>query len=180
MKTLISKIIKVSSYCVFGLIISLSVFVLALRFLGESPNIFGYSFYYVLTESMEPEIKSGEMIIGEHIAPENLKVGDIVTYEGAVGDVKGKIITHKIIAIKDDTIITKGVANDTPDPPIHSSQILSKYVATIPLAGDLFSAINSKYGFIFLIATPLVVLIANEISIIVKAVKEDKEEHLSE
>ena len=180
MLKLISKILKISSYCLFGLIIALSLFVLTLRFLGESPSVFGYSFYYVLTESMEPEIMAGEMILGRAADPEDLQVGDIITYAGETGTLKGKIITHKIIEIQGDTFITQGVANDVPDPPVGATQILSRYVATIPLAGDLFSVINSKFGFIFLIATPLGLLIVNEISIIVKAFKEDKEEHLSE
>lgn len=177
---LISKILKVGSYCLFGLIICLSLFVLTLRFLGESPSIFGYSFYYVLTESMEPEIMTGDMILGKYADPDDLQVGDIITYIGETGNLNGKIITHKIIEIKDDTFITQGVANDIPDPPVGSTQILSRYVATIPIAGKMFSVINSKYGFVFLIATPLALLIVNEISIIVKAFKEDKEEHLSE
>lgn len=177
---LISRIYKVISYCLFGLIICLSVFVLLLRFLGETPTVFGYCFYYVLTESMEPEIHAGEMILGKYVEPELLQVGDVVTYKGESGSLKDKIITHEIIEIKGDIFTTQGVANDFADPPINSSQILSKYVVTIPVAGKLFSVINSKYGFIFLIVTPLVLLIVNEISIIVKACKEDKEEHLSE
>jgi signal peptidase len=120
------------------------------------------------------------MILGRSIAPEDLRIGDVVTYKGESGSMSGKIITHKIVEISGDTFVTKGVANDLADPPIHSSQILSKYVATIPVAGTIFSVVNSKYGFIFLIAVPLVLLIFNEISIIVKAVREDKEEHLSE
>ena len=180
MLKLISKILKISSYCVFGLIICLSVFVLVLRFLGDTPSVFGYSFYYVLTESMEPEIMAGEMIIGKQTAPEDLEVGDIVTYVGETGTLSDKIITHKIVEIDGDILTTKGVANDMPDPPIYASQVLSRYVMTIPLAGKVFSVINSKFGFIFLIVTPLVVLIVNEISIIVKAFKEDKEQHLSE
>ena len=177
---LISKILKVTSYCLFGLIIAMSVFVLTLRFLGESPSIFGYSLYYVLTESMEPEIMAGEIILGKAADPEDLKVGDIITYTGEADDLNGKIITHKIVEIDDGTFITQGVANDIPDPPISSSQILSRYIATVPLAGKLFSIINSKFGFVFLIAMPLGLLIVNEITIIVKAFKEDKEEHLSE
>jgi len=164
----------------FGLIICLSLFVLTLRFLGESPSVFGYSFYYVLTQSMEPEIMSGEMILGKYTDPEKLQVGDVITYVGETGTLKDKIITHKIIEINEDTFITQGVANDIPDPPIGADQILSRYIATIPVAGKLFSVINSKLGFVFLIVTPLALLIVNEISIIVKAFKEDKEEHLSE
>lgn len=123
---------------------------------------------------------SGEIILGKATDPEELQVGDIVTYIGETDSFAGKIITHKIVEIEDGIFTTQGVANDIPDPPIDSSQILSKYVATIPLAGRLFSIINSKFGFIFLILTPLGLLILNEISIIVKAFKEDKEEHLSE
>lgn len=177
---LISKIFKIASYCLFGLVICASLFVLAMRFLGETPSIFGYSFYYVLTESMEPEIMAGEIILGKSTAPEDLEIGDVITYIGETDSYAGKIITHKIVEIGDGTFTTQGVANDIPDPPIESSQILSRYVATIPLAGKLFSIINSKFGFIFLILTPLGLLIINEVSIIVKAFKEDKEEHLSE
>ena len=180
MLKMISKILKIASYCLFGLIICLSVFVLALRFLGESPSVFGYSFYYVLTESMEPEIHSGEMILSRVVPTEELQVGDIVTYMGDTGEFNGKIITHEIIEIDGDILTTKGIANEDPDPAIRSSQVLSKYVFTIPFAGKIFSTINSKLGFIFLIVTPLGLLIVNEISIIAKAFKEDKEEHLSE
>ncbi len=180
MKKHISKIFKVASYCMLVLIICMSLFVLTLRFLGESPNIFGYSFYYVLTESMEPEIMAGEVILCESVETEELQVGDVITYIGEKGELNGKVITHKIVEINDGVFTTQGVANNIPDPPISSSQILSRYVSKIPLAGKIFSIINSKYGFIFLIVIPLGVLIVNEISIVVKAFKEDKEEHLSE
>jgi signal peptidase len=129
---------------------------------------------------MEPEIDAGEMILGKRIEPCELQIGDVITYVGETGELRDKVITHKIVEINGDTFVTKGVANDLTDPPIHSDQILSKYVVTIPLAGDVFSIINSKYGFVFFIALPLVLLIVNEISIIVKACREDKEEHLSE
>lgn len=180
MRKLVSKIIQIASYCIFGCVICLSLFVVILRFVGESPSVFGYSCYYVLTKSMEPEIMAGEMILGKTTDPEDLQVGDIITYEGDTGDYKNKIITHKIVEIRDDIVITQGVANDVPDPAIYSSQIISRYVTTIPVAGKIFSVINSKFGFFFLIITPLGLLIINEISIIVKTLKEDKEEHLSE
>ena len=180
MRELISKIVKIVSYCLFGFVICISLFLVAMRFMGENPSIFGYSCYYVLTTSMEPEIMAGEMILGRSVDPENLKVGDVITYMGETGSLQDKIITHKIVEIQGDTITTQGVANDIPDPPIRSEQVLSRYVTKIPFAGMIFSAINSKFGFVFLIVVPLCFLIVNEISIIVKAFKEEKEEHLSE
>lgn len=180
MRELISKIVKIVSYCLFGFVICISLFLVAMRFMGENPSIFGYSCYYVLTTSMEPEIMAGDMIIGKSVDPEELQVGDVITYMGETGSFKDKIVTHKIIEINDDVFVTQGVANDIPDPAIYSSQIMSRYITTVPLMGKLFSIINSKFGFVFLIIMPLGLLIINEISIIVKAVKEEKEEHLSE
>ena len=177
---LISKIFKILSYCVFAAVICISIFVLALRFMGESPSVFGYSCYYVLTESMEPEIMAGDMILGKTVTEAELMVGDIITYYGETGSLEDKIITHKIVEIKDGLITTKGTANELPDPPIVGTQVISRYVMTVPYAGKIFSLINSKLGFVFLIVTPLCLLIINEISIIVKAFKEEKEEHLSE
>lgn len=177
---LLSRILKIASYCLLGVIICMSLLVLVLRFMDKSPSIFGYSFYYVLTESMEPEIMPGEIILGKSVDADELRVGDVVTYTGESGELAGKIITHKIVKVEGSTITTQGVANDIPDPPIHAEQIMSRYVTTIPFAGTLFSIINSKLGFVFLIVLPLGLLIANEISIIVKACKKDKEEHLSE
>ena len=53
-----------------------------------------------------------------------LKVGDVITYNGEVGTVKGKSITHKIIEIRDENgkliFVTQGVANPVADPPITS------------------------------------------------------------
>ncbi len=177
---LISKVFKIVSYCIFAAVICISIFVLALRFMGESPSVFGYSCYYVLTESMEPEIMTGDMILGKTVEEKDLQIGDIITYHGETGTFEDKIITHKIIDISEGLITTQGIANDLPDPPIVGSQVISRYVATIPYAGKIFSLINSKLGFLFLIVTPLGLLIINEISIIVKAFKEEKEEHLSE
>lgn len=114
---------------------------------------------------------AGEIILGESTDPEDLKVGDVITYTGETGELKDKIITHKIVKIDNDSFTTQGVANDIPDPPITASQILAKYVVTIPFAGKIFSIINSKYGFIFLVILPLCLLIVNEISTIVKAFK---------
>lgn len=180
MKKLISRIVKVLSYCLFAVIICVSLFTIGLKFLGEAPSVFGYNFYYVLTESMEPEIKAGEMILGKVVDTAELQVGDIITYKGESGQVKNKVVTHKIIEIDGDIFVTKGVSNDIADPPINSSQIMTKYVGIIPFVGEIFTVINTKLGFMFLIVTPLLLLIVNEISNIAKAIKENKEEHLSE
>ena len=46
----------------------------------EVPGIMGYKPMMVLTESMDPKIKSGDLIIIKEIDPTSLKEGDIITF----------------------------------------------------------------------------------------------------
>lgn len=84
-------------------------------------NIFGYSFFQVKTGSM-----SGTMEIGDIIAvkiTKDVKKDDIITYE------KDQIlITHRIIEKQDETIITKGDANNAEDEPISREKVIGKVV----------------------------------------------------
>ena len=180
MKKQLLRIYKVISYCLFGLIVLLTVFVLGLKMMGESPNILGYSIYYVMSGSMEPEIGVGDIIIGQTVDTKDLQVGDVITYKGDKGTVAGKIVTHKIIEINGNEITTKGVANNIADPPVYPSQVISKYVCRVPFAGDIFTLLNTKFGFVFLVITPLLILLVNEILVIVRTVKDGKEEDSSE
>ena len=84
-------------------------------------KIFGYGFLVVVTGSMEPEIGEEELII---IKEENeYNVGDIITYEN-----DNYLVTHRIIKINDNEIITKGDANNEEDLKISENQIVGKVI----------------------------------------------------
>ena len=52
---------------------------------GKAPTFFGYSILRVSTGSMEPELMIGDVILGKSVDnPNDLKVGDIITYQGRV------------------------------------------------------------------------------------------------
>jgi len=84
-------------------------------------SIFGYYFFTVTTGSMEDTIMVDDSIIVKKT--DNFKIGDIVTY--AKDDT---YVTHRIIEIDDNYVVTKGDANLKNDPPISKSQILGKFV----------------------------------------------------
>ena len=87
-------------------------------------NIFGYSFFEVATGSMSGAIEEGDAVIIK--LDTKYDVGDVVTYKS------GKdFITHRIIEINDDYVITKGDANNTNDNPIDKQLIIGKVVKTI-------------------------------------------------
>lgn len=72
-------------------------------------KIFGKSFLVVMSGSMEPDIKAGELIIINQ--EKNYNVGDIVTYL----DEENYLITHRIVEIDSKNFIAKGDANNLKD-----------------------------------------------------------------
>lgn len=174
------KAIKTVSSILFCLMFVVTAFFVVMKFLGETPSFFGYNVYYILTGSMEPELSAGDIIIGKQTDHSELCVGDIITYNGMEGQTKDKIITHKIIEINDSNgepeFITKGDANEIEDPPVAADQIISKMVLKVPLAGKMFSAVNSRFGFLLIIILPLVLLLVSEIISLIKVCKNMREE----
>jgi len=82
-------------------------------------KIFNHYVFYIMSGSMEPELKVGDYIIVKNT--DEYDVGDIITYQ-----LNESYITHRVIQINDDEVITKGDANDLEDQPIKKSQILGK------------------------------------------------------
>lgn len=76
----------------------------------ENPvNLFGFSFLIVTTGSMEPEIEAGELIIIKEV--KEYKKNDIVTFV----DQDEFLVTHRIIELNEEKMITKGDNNDLED-----------------------------------------------------------------
>jgi len=182
---MVKKIFNVCSTVLFVLLIITTITLVAMKFMGESYNFFGYNAYYVLTGSMEPEIMAGDIIFSKSVDDASkLRVGDVITYRGEVGAMKDKSITHKIIEIRDENgeliFVTQGVANPAADPPITSEQIVSKMVFKSSLLGNVVSVVNSKAGFLMIIILPLVVFLTSEVFSLVRTYKECKEEQVDE
>lgn len=91
--------------------------------------------YNVKTGSMEEKIHVGDYIL--ILRKKHYNVGDVVTYTSNNG-----FITHRIISIDGNTVITKGDANNTEDDKISASTILGKVI----LSGSILNVIiNYKY-----------------------------------
>ena len=92
-----------------------------------------------------------------------MKPGDNITYNGLTGDVKGKTITHQIVAVNTEnskiTIRTKGIANNVADPEIDGSQVIGKVIVKLNILTWLTKFINNKYIFYFFIIVPLTIWI---------------------
>ena len=159
---------KIYRYITFPILIICIIFTIDVffqKFILRKSNvsILGYSPLIVMTGSMEPEIKKGDIIFVKSISQENLKNGDIITYYIPEGE---KTITHRIIDIseKNGKIFykTQGDNNNTPDSNLVSyDQIIGTIKFKINGIGKLLVYIFTGTG---LCAVIIIVLIAYSIS----------------
>lgn len=163
-------------YMLVVLVLLILLVVLLQRFTQNNASIGGIRIFNIVTESMVPEYKVGDILISKSIDPSKIEIGDDVVYMGEVGSFQGKIITHRVIDIEKDgdnyKFHTKGIANEYEDPAVVTAdQIYGTIIYKTHILSFISKIINNLYGFYFLIFIPLAVLI------IVKIVKIHREKY---
>ena len=147
MKKKVKAIIRITLLVIVALLIGGNIYVLnASRLVGNTvPMPFGVGAAVVLSGSMEPELSVGDLlIISER---ESYEIDDVVVYQDS-----GMAITHRIVFIADNEIITRGDANNTDDSPISREQIKGEVVIAIPFVGYAVNAIKTPIGTFGLLA----------------------------
>ena len=87
-------------------------------------NIFGYSIFQIATGSMSGTMEIEDIIIVE-LGNENIKQQDIITFKD-----NDNFITHRVLNVENDTLITKGDSNNTEDAPIKRENVIGKVIFT--------------------------------------------------
>ena len=80
------------------LIINLTLIVKSYVNTDEVPKIGGVCPLIVLTDSMLPEISSGDLIICKDIDAKDVKVGDVISFFDPAGN-GSSVVTHRVIEI---------------------------------------------------------------------------------
>ena len=91
-------------------------------------NFFGYTVFEVSTGSMAKTINVYDVILVK--ITKDVNENDIVTYKN-----EDELITHRIMEINGDKIITKGDANNTEDREITKDAIIGKVISVYPRVG---------------------------------------------
>lgn len=139
-------------------------------------NLFGFSIYTIITESMVPKYQVYDMIIAKEVDTSSIEVGDDVVYLGEKDDFKDKIVTHQVIKIDKNTgkFHTKGIANNTEDPLITGDQIMGKVIYKSKILSLISKVVNNPYGFYFVIFVPFSILVVMEVIDIINERRELK------
>ena len=157
------KFLHIFSTVILVILIAVVVMVFIARASGKTPSIFGFSIFRVSSDSMEPTLKVDDIIMTQSVKPEEIKYGDIVTYDCLEGDLKGQTITHRVAKepVERDGVYyftTKGDKSGAQfDAEISYDQVEGKYLYTIPFADKLYTFFLSPAGLIAFIS--LIVLL---------------------
>jgi len=162
-----TKILNVTKYLIFFIIIFFIILALFTRLFPRSGGLFGLKIFSVSTASMSPKLKVGDVIIVNKTDYSKIKVGDIVSYEGMTSEFKDKIITHQVeqIITENDRYIyyTKGIANSVLDPAVYQEQVYGVVVYKIFTISIISRLLRNIFGFIFIVLVPLIILFRAEL-----------------
>ncbi len=133
----------------------------------EVPSIGGILPLIVLTDSMDPKIESGDLIICHTAEAEEIKVNDIISFFDPAGN-GTSIVTHRVVEIveKNGEILfrTRGDNNNTEDKElVPAENLVGIYKTRIAGAGHIAMFMQSTAGLIICVVIPIVLLIGYDI-----------------
>jgi len=127
------------------LIINIIVICMGTALGAASVGKLPYSVIPILSDSMSPEIKSGDAVMVKQEDYDNIVPGDIVVYAK-----DGELIIHQVIGKNDDQFIAKGLDNSSEDLPIPKENYRAKFVFRVPLLGGIWRITGNPVRFVLL------------------------------
>lgn len=129
----------------------------------EVPSLGGMFPMIVLTDSMYPEIESGDLIICRTLEAEEVKVGDVITFYDPMGN-GTSVVTHRVLEITEKDgrpqFITKGDNNNVEDQvPVEAEDLIGIYQRRIPKAGNVAMFMQTTPGLIVCVVCPIILLV---------------------
>ncbi len=129
--------------------------------------------YVVLSDSMNPTIDAGDVVIVEENDPSSIEEGDVLTFDAAdpeefdAGD-GTSIVTHRVVDIEqtDDGLefVTQGDANNAPDgSAVEEEQVIGVVAFSIPYIGRVISFAGTRTGLMLFVVVPCTLLVVNEL-----------------
>lgn len=173
------------SWTVFALLVICAIFLLYYFIATKIYVVSGgkyepkFALYTIISGSMTPNINVYDVVVDVRVDnPEDIKIGDVITFYSDAPEVHGGTITHRVISIiknSDGTYNyqTKGDFNLVEDSTTVSfNQIIGKVALRIPGLGRVQFFLASSYGWLFLIMIPALYIIFKDIYRLIKLKQE--------
>lgn len=149
------------------LIINITLIIRSLTNPDKVPSVGSVFPLIVLTDSMFPEIESGDLIICHTAEPEEIKVGDVIAFFDPAGS-GSSVVTHRVTEVteQDGSPVwkTKGDANNTEDRlPVPAKKLVGVYDRSISGLGNVVLFMQSTTGLIVCVVCPILLLVGWDI-----------------
>lgn len=179
-KNILSRITKLLYYIVIVFICLIAIFLIYYIIASQvNANKEDYkpkfSIYTIVSPSMTPVIKVYDVVVNLRVNnPEDIQVGDIITYISKSSTSEGMTITHRVVDIEklsDGTYEyqTQGDNNSDPDNQLVSfNQIIGKEIFIIPYIGRIQFLIANQKGWLFILLIPVSIYTFIEIYKLIK------------
>ena len=133
----------------------------------EVPSIGGTVPMIVLTDSMVPEIYSGDLIICNTAEADEIEVNDVISFFDPAGN-GTSIVTHRVIEIVEENgeifFRTRGDNNNTEDKElVPAENLVGIYKMRIAGAGNIAMFMQSTTGLIICVVLPIILLVGYDI-----------------
>ena len=168
---------------ILGVILGLAVLLTVLLFVGRALNkpifIFGKSFAWIITQSMEDTIPAQSYILIEEATANDVEIGDVIIFKSENPALNGGYNTHRVIAINESrTVFTTKGDNNPADDGQYSAKaenIVGKFVRVLPVMTALMRFFSSPVGFTVLILLLVALTVAVFLPDVLKARREKAE-----
>lgn len=130
----------------------------------EVPSIGGVMPLIVLTDSMYPDIKSGDIIFAKKTDANSIEVGDDISFFDPAGN-GTSIVTHRVTEVIEEdgklSFRTKGINNNTEDRiSVPAENLVGEYTGIrIAFAGNIALFMQTVPGLIVCVVVPIVLLV---------------------
>lgn len=146
------------------LVINLTLIAKSYLNTDEVPDVGGYLPLIVLTDSMVPEIYSGDLIICHTVEADEVKVNDVISFFDPAGN-GTSIVTHRVVEVVSGNgeleFRTKGDNNNTEDKMlVPAESLVGLYQMRIAGLGNIAMFMQTSTGLIVCVVLPIVLLVA--------------------
>lgn len=167
----ILNILGIVLLALFTPVLAVNLYLIAESYIhpDDVPALFGVTPMIVVTDSMNPTIAAGDMIVDRKIPAEEICEGDIISFFDPLKAKNTSVITHRVTEVRkaaDGSISfkTKGDGNNTADEvPVPAEKVVGVYKLTIPFAGQLALFLRTGPGILFCIVIPAMLFIGYEL-----------------
>lgn len=136
------------------------------------------SLIIVRDEELKPDFEKGALIVVEKVSNEDIKIGDKIffydNYKNTVSVNLGTVVNKEKINKNETTYYMED------DYAVSSEYVIgtSKTSESYSNLGTILSALESRFGFLFIIIFPILILFIYEIYAVIKEFKSSEEDEL--